>query len=349
MAVRKASDSNLTGKKYNDASAATTKIADVPDAPTIGSVTGTVTPSVAFTAANRGGTVNSFTVTSTPGSITATGASSPITVNGLSSGTSYTFKVKGKNNLDNFGPESAASSAVTVTIPVYQLAQTFNTSTNYTVPSGVSKIGVVTISGGGSGSQGNGAFVLGANPGSGGKGGSAISFFGYDVNAAQNYAITVGGAGGTSSFGSLTSATTNGNATSNFNTNAVAVNSVNGGGGGSGAGANSASITYNIPDIGPLTINHGGGGGGGGHGGSNAPNQGAKGGGAGGASFGGSGGGGGQGAGAGGGGGGAGSGPGGGGGGGGTGGLQNNTEGEYPPGGAGGAGATGRILVYELK
>jgi hypothetical protein len=340
MAVRKASDSSLTGKKYNDASAATTKVADVPNAPTIGAVTGTVTPSVAFTAANRGGTVNSFTVTSTPGSITATGASSPITVNGLSSATEYTFKVKGKNNLDNFGPESASSAAVTITIPTYQLAQTFNTSTNYTVPSGVSKIGVVTISGGVSGNQANGSFIAGGNSGSGGKSGSAVSWFGYDVNAGQNYVIGVGGAGGTSSFGNLTSAAAGGNATTNVNTNASTVNSSN---------TNSASITYNIPDIGPLTVQHGGAGGNGGVGGSNAPNQRANGGNAGGTSFGGAGGGGGQGQMAGGGGGGAGNGPGGGGGGGGTGGTQSNEEGQYPGGGAGGAGAGGRIVVYELK
>jgi hypothetical protein len=34
MAVRKASDSNLTGKKYNDGSAGAAKIADVPNVPT---------------------------------------------------------------------------------------------------------------------------------------------------------------------------------------------------------------------------------------------------------------------------------------------------------------------------
>ena len=99
-----------------------TAIPDVPDAPTIGAVTdlGTGTSaSVAYTAAATGGTVTTFTATSTPGSITGTG-SSPITVLGLTSGTAYTFKVKGTNATAT-GPESAASSAVTpILLPSYE-------------------------------------------------------------------------------------------------------------------------------------------------------------------------------------------------------------------------------------
>ena len=39
MAIRKASDSNLTGKKYNDGSAGGSKIIDVPNPPTPGTPT----------------------------------------------------------------------------------------------------------------------------------------------------------------------------------------------------------------------------------------------------------------------------------------------------------------------
>jgi hypothetical protein len=354
MAVRKASDSNLTGKKYNDASAGTTKVADVPDAPTIGAVTGSKPPVVAFTPSNRGGTANSFTVTSTPGSVTATGSSSPITMNGLTVGTTYTFKVKGKNNIDRFGEESGASSSVEVT--GYALAQTYNSSATYTVPAGVTKIGVVTISGGQGGSGGGQAGQSGSG-GTGGRSGSAVSFFDYDVSSGQNYTVTVAASGGTSSFGNLTSAAAGGNASGNYATNRVVVNSVAGGGpdgGGFGTfgsgtgfpGQQSASITYNIPDIGPITIGHSGGGGGGGRGGGQPNQQPAKGGGGGGATFGGGGGGGGnwngQDEGNGGGGGGGGNGPGGGGGGGGAGAMNAG-------GGPGGAGAAGRILVYEAR
>ena len=94
------------------------KIADVPDAPTIGAVTDLGTGSsvtVAYTAATTGGAVTTFTATSTPGSLTGTGTS-PITVSGLTASTSYTFKVKGTNSTAT-GPESAASSAVTPVAP----------------------------------------------------------------------------------------------------------------------------------------------------------------------------------------------------------------------------------------
>lgn len=93
--------------------AGNTPIDDVPDAPTIGTAT-TVdyqSATITYTAAATGGAVTTFTVTSTPGSITATG-SSPITVTGLSGSTSYTFKVKGTNTTAT-GPESAASNSIT--------------------------------------------------------------------------------------------------------------------------------------------------------------------------------------------------------------------------------------------
>lgn len=95
-----------------------TPIPDVPDAPTIGAVTDAgdgTTATVAYTAAVTGGTVTTFTATSTPGSFTGTG-SSPISVTGLTAGTAYTFKVKGTNATAT-GPESAASSSITPAFP----------------------------------------------------------------------------------------------------------------------------------------------------------------------------------------------------------------------------------------
>ena len=98
MATRKASDSNLTGKKYNDASAGAAKIVDIPDLPTLTSAVNVGTSrafnngaaTIAVTAAARGGVPATFTATSNPGAFTATG-SSPLTVTGLQSATSYTF------------------------------------------------------------------------------------------------------------------------------------------------------------------------------------------------------------------------------------------------------------------
>jgi chitodextrinase len=70
--------------------------------------------SISFTtpASNGGSAITSYTVTSTPDSLTGTGPSSPIVVSGLTNGTSYTFTVHATNTIGN-GPESAPSNAVT--------------------------------------------------------------------------------------------------------------------------------------------------------------------------------------------------------------------------------------------
>jgi hypothetical protein len=91
-----------------------TPIADVVDAPTIGTATaGTEAATVTYTAAATGGAATSFTAISTPGSITGTGAS-PITVSGLTGGTAYTFKVYGTNAAGVWsGVQSQASNSIT--------------------------------------------------------------------------------------------------------------------------------------------------------------------------------------------------------------------------------------------
>jgi hypothetical protein len=87
-------------------------IADVPDAPSIGTATaGIESATVTYTAATTGGTATTFTATSTPGSVTGTG-SSPITVAGLTADTSYTFTVRASNSTGN-SPFSAASNSIT--------------------------------------------------------------------------------------------------------------------------------------------------------------------------------------------------------------------------------------------
>ncbi len=53
-----------------------------------------------------------FTVTSSPGGITASGGASPIVVPGLTGGTPYTFTVRATNSVGN-GANSAASNSVT--------------------------------------------------------------------------------------------------------------------------------------------------------------------------------------------------------------------------------------------
>jgi hypothetical protein len=90
-----------------------------PGAPTIGTATaGNASASVTFTApaATGGASITSYTVTSSPGSLTGTGSSSPVTVSGLTNGTAYTFTARATTFTT--GPSSAASNSVTPAVPV---------------------------------------------------------------------------------------------------------------------------------------------------------------------------------------------------------------------------------------
>lgn len=88
--------------------------ADVPDTPTITSVTdnGLGGVSVAFTPASTGGAATSFNVISSPATTTYNEVSSPINVYGLAAGTPYTFTVAAVNS-NGTSAASSASSSVT--------------------------------------------------------------------------------------------------------------------------------------------------------------------------------------------------------------------------------------------
>lgn len=95
-----------------------TTVPNAPAAPTVTNVTDVAfdsapSASVAFTAPATGGKpITGYTVTSTPGSLTASGTSSPLVVTGLTAGTSYTYSVKATNT-NGDGLESTSSSSLT--------------------------------------------------------------------------------------------------------------------------------------------------------------------------------------------------------------------------------------------
>ncbi len=174
-----------------------------PQAPTIGTptsnnVSGQI--SVPFTAGATGGkAISSYTVTSSPGNITASGASSPIVVSGLTNGTSYTFTA----TATNANGTSAASSSSTSATPM--------------VPTSSVQF-VVVGGGGGSSSSGGGgggyrSSVVGEISGGGAAVESALA-----VSSGTTYTVTIGAGGsgnangvgvasngGNSAFGSITS------------------------------------------------------------------------------------------------------------------------------------------------
>lgn len=91
-----------------------------PNAPTIGTATAlsATTVRVTFTPEYDGGApITSYTVTSTPGSVTATGTSSPIVVSGLTTGTAYTFRVTATNSAGTGAASAASNSATTWSVP----------------------------------------------------------------------------------------------------------------------------------------------------------------------------------------------------------------------------------------
>jgi hypothetical protein len=227
----------------------------VPTAPTIGTATaGDGSASVTFTAPGFSKLpITSYTVTSSPGGFTGTGSSSPITVSGLTSGTAYTFTVRASHA----NGQSAASSASNSATPLapYVLAQTFNSSGNYTVPAGKTQIGVMMVGGGFFGSTSSGA------GGSGGVGSKALAVYNIPTNAGTGYVITVAAQTASSQFGNIASVSSS-SASANVGTSVVA----NGGNGGSQFGAIGGVgeiITSPVSGFGNIQAGGGGGAGGG--------------------------------------------------------------------------------------
>ena len=80
---------------------------------------GNTQASVSFSApaSNGGAAITSYTVTSSPGSLTASGAASPLTVTGLTNGTAYTFTVTATNSVGVSFASAASNSVTPATTP----------------------------------------------------------------------------------------------------------------------------------------------------------------------------------------------------------------------------------------
>jgi hypothetical protein len=235
-----------------------TPIADVPDAPSIGTVTvtNTTTVSVPFTAATTGGSPTSYTVTATPsvGDIsTNAGTTSPRTVTGtFASDTAYTFTIRGVNSTAS-GPVSSSSNSITPRPPATVTGGTLVSNVggyNYRIFTSNGTLGVsnatltadvLTIAGGG-----GGGFTF--NGGAGGAGAGGIFYASSQSLSPANYNVTIG-QGGTSvydsgstngndsQFGSLTLAKGGGFGGRQYGGGFPGANGGSGGGGG-GSGTN---------------------------------------------------------------------------------------------------------------
>lgn len=220
MAITKASASGLAGSRFKDASAGTAKVVDVPDQPTVNAATNSGSgASVSFSASSKGGIPTAYTLTSSPGGVTATGNTSPIIITGLTPSTAYTFTVRAENTRGNSPQSGASGSVTTVATPEWQTSNilTFNSTQNYAIDTMVSDIAMVVFSGGGNGNAGSEHNGIG-NGGSGGVGGNAwsgvVSVPGYGAGG-STVLITVGAGGlGTTSVGSYLNSSGGGNATS---------------------------------------------------------------------------------------------------------------------------------------
>jgi hypothetical protein len=135
----------------------------------------------------------------------------------VSSGTSGQFLTSG-------GP-GAGVSWTTAAAGGFSNMQVFASPGTFTTPATTTKIKVTVTGGGGN----NGINPGNTYNGGGGGGGGTATYVG-PVTASTGYAVTVGGATGTSSFGALASATGGANGTAN-----IGANYGNGGAGGSGS------------------------------------------------------------------------------------------------------------------
>lgn len=161
----------------------------VANAPTIGTATSAsaTSVSVAFTAPScvGGGAISSYTAYANCGIKLTSGASSPLVVTGLTTGTSYTFKVIATNVYGPSFPSAASNSATPLAIgqDAYVTAGTFS----WVAPTGVTSVSVVSVGGGAAGRFNNDRCSA-----AGGAGGALAYANNISVTPGNSYTVVVG-------------------------------------------------------------------------------------------------------------------------------------------------------------
>jgi hypothetical protein len=205
-----------------------------PGIPTIGTATYSASgkaynnssASVTFTPGEGGGLPNSYRATSSPGSYSGTSSSSPITVEGLQSGTAYTFTVTGTNN---FGTSASSISSNSITANTVPQAPTIGTPTDTTAG------GTVSL-----------AFTAGAT------GGSSITNYKYSLDGTTYTAFSPAQTTSPLTISGLT----------NNSAVTIRIKAVNANGDSTASSASSSiTPTYSVP-VESLIVAGGGGGGG---------------------------------------------------------------------------------------
>ncbi|MBK7713275.1 MAG: fibronectin type III domain-containing protein [Bacteroidales bacterium] len=183
----------------------------IPDAPTtVTAIAGNAQATISFIAPvnNGGSSITGYTVTSTPGDLTASGSASPIVITGLTNGIAYTFTVIAKNASGNSLPSSVSNSVTPSTVP------------------GAPAIGTVT----GGNAQATVSFTA---PGS--NGGSVITGYvvtsnpgGFTASGTASPIIVTGLANGTSYTFTVVATNTNGNSLPSSVSNSVTPSTIPG-------------------------------------------------------------------------------------------------------------------------
>ena len=255
----------VASNNYGTASASSASSAvtatTVPQAPTIGTATsGNAQASVTFTANATGGSaITGYTITSSPGNITASGATSPVVVTGLTNGTEYTFTAVA-TNANGTSAASSASNSVTPTanIPIDILLVAAGGGGAYDVGGGGGAGGVlntnsilcvpntlytVSIGAGGVGAGPSNSYTpaSGQNSVFSGSGITTQTAIGGGAGAVGSTGSSGGSGGGGSHRNSNGGAGTSGQGFAGGNATPSSANGAGGGGGAGGVGGSATS------------------------------------------------------------------------------------------------------------